>query len=316
MAGGMRAWLKHLYHGTDWGFPLIHPWVRARDWLRDGWQSDRGRIAREYQRVFGRPLDWGHPRTLNEKMNWMKLHVRDPLQRVAADKVAVREHVKAKVGERYLIPLLRVYERAGDIRFAELPDAFVLKTNHGSGQNWIVKDKRRESEARVRRQFREWMAISHYAISREWPYKGMKPLIAAEALLTDEQGSIPSDYKFHCFGGKATVIQVDLDRETAHRRNFYGMDWQLQPFIWTEWEGPEPSWPNGRAVPRPEGLEEMTGVAETLAADFPYVRIDLFHCRGKVYFGEITFYHGGGLERFDPPEYDRTFGNLLALPRP
>ena len=119
----------------------------------------------------------------------MKLNFRDPLQRIAADKYAVRAHVKAKIGEKYLIPLIRAYDRAEDIRFAELPDAFVLKVNHGSGQNWIVQDKSKEDERQVVRQFREWMATSHYAASREWPYKDMKPVIVAEQLLLDEGGA-------------------------------------------------------------------------------------------------------------------------------
>lgn len=312
---GMRAWLKRQYRSTDWGFRLLFPLVRARDWLQGGWRSDRSVIQRKFRQTFGHPLDWANPRTLNEKLNWMKLNCRDPLQKVVADKYTVREHVAAKVGEKYLIPLLAKYDRAEDIRFSTLPGAFVLKVNHGSGQNWIVRDKSKENERRVVRQFREWLAVSHYATSREWPYKGMKPVIVAEELLRDETGQIPSDFKLHCFGGKVATIQVDLDRETAHRRNFYDLEWKLQPFIWTEWEGDKPSWPNGRAVQRPAGLAEMVRVAEVLAADFPYARIDLFYCRGRVWFGEITFYHGGGFERFEPAEYDRIFGGRLVLPR-
>lgn len=310
----MRAWLKKMYAGTDWGFRAFFPLVRAREWLRDGWRSDRSHIERQFLQTFGHPLDWANPRTLNEKLNWMKLNYRNPLQRIAADKYAVRTHVQARVGEQYLIPLIRAYERAADICFADLPNAFVLKVNHGSGQNWIVKDKTREDERRVRRQFREWMAVSHFGASREWPYKGMKPVTVAEELLVDEGGGIPADYKFHCFGGQVTTIQVDLDRETAHRRNFYDLNWQLQPFIWTEWEGGTPAWPNGRVVARPAALAEMIRVAATLSADFPYARIDLFYCGGKVYFGEITFYHGGAFERFAPAEYDRFFGDQLVLP--
>lgn len=312
--GQMRAWLKRKYQDTEWGFRLLSGLVRARDWFQGGWRPDRLHIEREFEKTFGYPLDWRNPRTLNEKLNWMKLHVRDPRQRIAADKMAVRELVKSKVGEKYLIPLLRKYDRAEDICFADLPDAFVLKVNHGSGQNRIVKDKAKEEEWRVRCQFREWMATSHYVRSREWPYKGMKAAIVAEELLTDEDGAIPSDYKFHCFGGRVEAIQVDLDRETRHRRNFYDVQWVLQPFIWTEWEGGTPSWPNGKDVPRPAALPEMIRVAECLSADFSYARIDLFYCRGRVYFGEITFYHGGALERFSPPEYDRLFGEKLVLP--
>ncbi len=309
----MRAWLKQQFLGSDWGFRILFPWVRTRNYfLEGGWRSDRDAIERTFLGTFGYRLDWDRPRTLNEKLNWMKLNVRDPRQRIAADKYAVREFVRERAGEDCLIPLLRVYDRAEDIRFAELPRSFVLKVNHGSGQNWIVRDQNQEDERRVVRQFREWMATSHYTISREWPYKDMRPRIVVEELLVDEGGGIPCDYKLHCFGGQAVVVQVDLDRETDHRRNFYDLDWNLLPFLWTEWEGNRPRWPNGRAVPRPERLPEMIRLAQILADGFPYVRIDLFDCRGRIFFGEITFYHGGGLERFDPPEYDRLLGDRLA----
>ena len=315
MVQAMRAWLKRAYRDTDLGFRLLFPWVRLRDYWAEGrWRSDRTAIERGYERAFGRPLDWANPLTLNEKLNWLKLFYRNPLQRVAADKHAVREHVRARAGAECLIPLLAVYDRADDICFRNLPGAFVLKVNHGSGQNWIVRDKHREDERRVRRQFREWMAENHYAKSREWPYRGMTPRIVAEELLLDEDGRIPSDFKLHCFNGRVECIQVDLDRDTAHRRNFYGPAWQRLPFVWTEWEGSAPLWPGGRDVERPGALPEMIRLAETLSKDFPYARIDLFHCRGRVYFGEITFFHGGGFERFDPPEWDRKLGERLALP--
>jgi len=315
MVQAMRAWLKRAYRDTDLGFRLLFPWVRLRDYWAEGrWRSDRTAIERGYERAFGRPLDWANPLTLNEKLNWLKLFYRNPLQRVAADKHAVREHVRARAGAECLIPLLAVYDRADDICFGDLPGGFVLKGNHGSGQNWIVRDKEREDERRIRRQFREWMAENHYAKSREWPYRGMTPRIVAEELLLDEDGRIPSDFKLHCFNGRVECIQVDLDRDTAHRRNFYDPAWQRLPFVWTEWEGSAPLWPGGRDVERPGALPEMIRLAETLSKDFPYARIDLFYCRGRVYFGEITFFHGGGFERFDPPEWDRKLGERLALP--
>ena len=309
----MRETLKRWYNESETGFEILYPFVRFREFLREGWMPDRMHIARGFRQTFGYPLDWNTPKTLNEKMCWMKLHYRDPRQRLAADKYTVRDLVRETVGEHHLIPLIQTYKRAQDIRLAELPDAFALKVNHGSGQNLLVREKCNEDEGRIRRQFREWMRISHYTTSREWPYKGMQPLIVAEELLVDEEGRIPEDYKFHCFDGRVEVVQVDIDRETRHRRNFYDTDWNLQPFIWTEWQGAQPLWPNGRDIPRPTQLKEMIEVAEKLSADFPYVRVDLFQCRSRVYFGELTFYHGSGLERFERVEYDRILGDKLTL---
>lgn len=314
----MKAWLKRWVSESDRGARWLRPAVRLyRWWRRGGWRPAQSAIARQFQQTFGYPLDWSCPRTLNEKLNWMKLHVRDPRQRIVADKYAVRAWVQARLGAEPLIPLLAVHTRAEELDWEALPAAFVLKVNHGSGQNWIVTDKSREDQRRIRRTLREWLATSHYALSREWPYRGIPPRLLVEKLLLDEDGQIPADYKIHCFGGRGELIQVDLDRQTNHRRNFYDPDWRLQPFVWTEWEGNIPKWPNGRPVPRPPHLPDMLRMAETLAADFPwYVRVDLLYCRQKVYFGEITFYHGGGFERLDPPEYDRFWGDRIPWPPP
>lgn len=310
----MRQWVKKFYNESMLGFELLYPLVRLRHYLQGGWMPNRLYIERTFKKTFGYPLDWNQPQTLNEKMCWMKRHYRDPKQRVAADKYAVREMVRSIIGETHLIPLIRTYDRARDIDFDELPDAFALKVNHGSGQNRLIKNKHREDEHGIVRQFQEWMRTSHYVTSREWPYKGMRPLIVAEELLLDEEERIPEDYKFHCFDGHVEVVQVDLDRETRHRRNFYNTAWELQPFIWTEWEGRQPRWPNGQEVNRPELLAEMIKVAERLSAGFPYVRIDLFQVKRHVYFGEYTFYHGSGLERFEPAEFDFLLGAKLTLP--
>lgn len=306
--------LKQWYNQSGVGFNVLYPLVRLREWLRSGWMSDRRFTERRFQQAFGVPLNWVNPQTLNEKMNWMKLHYRVPLQQRVADKWAVREWVKEVAGAQYLIPLHASIDRAQDIHLAGLPDAFVMKVNHGSGQNWIVRDKQLVNERMLQRQFLEWMKLSHYVTSREWPYKDMQPKIVVEQLLLDEEGEIPKDFKFHCFGGRVEVIQVDLDREIAHRRNFYSREWELQPFIWTEWEGNRPLWPNGKPVSRPKALQSMIQLAEKLSAPFPYVRVDLFLCREQIYFGEMTFYHGSGLERFEPFEYDHKFGALVPLP--
>lgn len=305
--------LKQWYKRSELGFRILYPFVRLRDYLRDGWMSDRLYTERRFQQVFGYALDWQHPQTLNEKLNWMKVYYRDALQQKVADKWAVREFVKERVGEFYLIPLLRTYDRARDIHLGELPQAFVMKVNHGSGQNWIVRDQCDVEESVLRRQFMEWMCINHYLTSREWPYKGMKPRIVVEKLLLDERGQIPKDYKIHCFGGRAAMIQVDLDRESEHRRNFYNLEWELQPFLWTEWEEDRPLWPNGSPVEKPPQLAELIQVAEQLSAAFPYVRVDLFFCDCRIYFGELTFYHGSGLERFKPADYDLKFGELMPM---
>lgn len=296
--------------------PGLAALLRAREWvLLGGWRNDESAISHDFARVFGRPLDWGNPQTLNEKLNVLKTRFRVPEMTRLVDKYAVRDVVRGKIGEKYLVPLLGVWERADDVSFASLPDAFVLKVNHGSGQNAIVRDKAKEDERAIKKTLARWMKENHAVFSREWPYRGVVARITAEKLLLEEDGSLPKDYKFHCFASRVETVQVDLDRETAHKRNFYDLDWRKQPFLWCETEADgAPKWPNGPDVARPAALEEMAAVAETLSRGWPYVRVDLFCVAGKVYFGELTFYHGSGLEHFFPPEKDLSLGQLLEMP--
>jgi len=268
-----------------------------------------------YRRKFGKPADLRNPATLNEKLLWKKLHGYEPLHTTITDKYAVREWVAGRIGESYLIPLIATFEGVEELDLQRLPDSFVVKVSHGSGQVEIVRDKRAIQEGQLKTQLRKWMKENHYHLSKELQYRDIKPRLIVEQLLIDADGRIPMDFKFHCFHGQAEAIQVDIDRFGQHRRNFYDVDWKLLPFTWSAWDRGGPMWPNGRVVEKPAGLEEMLAIARTLAKELDYVRVDLFNCRGKVYFGELTLHHGGGWERFDPPDYDLFFGDKLDLKR-
>jgi hypothetical protein len=288
----MRQWIEYMavhYVPTRLYLPLVYRWR------------------------FGR---WGNlkrPTTLNEKLHWKKMHGCEPFHTTVSDKYAVREWVAARVGERYLIPLIAVLDDAERLDLARLPEPCIIKTTHASGQNVIIRDKRLVEEKELKARLRRWMSRNEYYLSREPQYRDIKPRLIVEQLLTDAEGNIPMDFKFHCFHGTVEVIQVDIDRFTDHRRNLYDVSWQLLPFTWCFWKKNRPLWPNGRAVARPENLEEMIAVAQALSKEFDYVRVDLYNCNGRVYFGELTLHHGGGWERFDPPSYDSFYGDKLHL---
>ncbi|MBN1508290.1 MAG: hypothetical protein JW955_15690 [Sedimentisphaerales bacterium] len=283
---------------------------------------------------FKKPPHIRRPVTLNEKLLWKKLYGYQPVHTTITDKYAVREWVAGKIGPDYLIPLLGVFDSVNDLSLEHLPDAFIIKVSRGSGQNLIVRDKDMVDERQVRRLLRGWMKKNHYHLSKERQYKDIKPRLIVEKLLTDPEGLVPMDFKFHCFHGQVEMIQVDIDRFGDHRRNFYDTDWNLLAFTWSAWGHPSgepagrvvnlesglagllkrgPLWPNGQPVERPDKLPEMIHIARTLSAEFDYIRVDLFHFDGKVYFGELTLHPGGGWERFYPPEYDRFFGDKLHL---
>ena len=310
--------LRHWYAHSGVFHALLSPLIRLREALLLGhYLPARTRISRDFRRTFGYPLPWDNPRTLNEKLNCMKHLVRTPFQRTCADKLAVRDHVAKLIGHDHLIPLLATFDRARDVTPAAIPSpSFILKVNHGSGQNIIVRDASTTDFVPIRLQLSDWMHTSHYTLSCEQPYRGIPPRILAEPLLLAPDGSLPLDYKLHCFAGRPEFIQVDIDRETNHRRNFYTPDWAPLPFLWCEWDGDTPLWPHAPDVPSPPPslLREMLDIAATLSSPFPYVRVDLYLHQNKTYFGELTFYHGSGLECFSPPDTDLLLGSKIPWP--
>lgn len=98
-------------------------------------------IIKQFKEQVGYTPNIDNPKSFNEKIQWLKLYYHDPLLTKCADKYLVREYVKNKIGEKYLIPLLEIYDTPEQIDFYSLPHQFVLKTNNGSGRNIICKDK-------------------------------------------------------------------------------------------------------------------------------------------------------------------------------
>jgi hypothetical protein len=288
---------------------------RLTKYIATHWIPARLYLELVYLWKFRKPAHLKAPATLNEKILWKKLYGYAPLHTTITDKYAVREWVAARIGEDHLIPLIAAFDKVKELSLERLPPSFIVKVSHGSGQNFIVYDKLFVDERQLKRLLRGWMKENHWYLSKEPQYKGIKPRLIVEKLLTDDHGHIPMDFKFHCFHGQVEMIQVDMDRFGDHRRNFYDVDWNLLPFTWSAWDRKGPKWPNGPVLERPAALGEMLILARTLATEFDYVRVDLFNCRDKVYFGELTLHHGGGWERFDPPSYDLFFGGKLDLKR-
>ena len=276
--------------------------------------SDEAWCRTMFKWTHGYGLDLRDPKTLNEKIQWLKLYNRKPEFTVYADKFAVRDYIKERVGERCLIPLLAVSDDPEAIDFEHLARPFIIKPTHSSGKTIIVRDGDSIDRRAIVTKCRGWLETNLYRDGREWHYRDIPPRIVVEQLLLDDAGNIPLDYKFHCIEGRTAAIQVDLDRETNHKRNFYDCHWNLLPFTWSVCVGDRPLWPQGRAVAKPAVLAEMIELSEKLAQAFAYIRIDWYLVGSRIYFGELTFHHGGGYERILPLEWDRTLGDLLHLP--
>lgn len=266
-------------------------------------------LIKSFYEITGKNLGINNPKTFSEKMQWLKLNNRDKLMTICADKYMVKDYVANIIGEKYIIPNLKIWKTADEIDFSQLPDKFVLKTNWGSGQNIIVSDKKIANESEIKEKFKEWLKPenNHYYQNLEWSYKNIQPKIIAEKYICEKDKS-PEDYKFFCFGGEPKFIQLDIDRFGEHKRNLYDINWNLKKI--------RLNFKNGFDIKReiPKKFEEMKILAKKLSKNFLFVRVDFYNVNGKIYFGELTFYPGNGTEKFTPEKWDYKFGSYLNLP--
>jgi len=310
----MLQFAKYLYHNTWVGKKVIDSVLGIHHYYRTHYINDETFLKQNFKKRFGRSLDLNNPKTLNEKINWLKLNDRTALHTSCADKFKVRDYVKAQIGEDYLIPLVFQSYNAEDIIASNFPDfPFIIKANHDSSGGVIVRDKSSIDWNSNQKYFGKLLKKNYYYSGKEWQYKNIKPCVIAEKLLVNNNGEVPFDYKLHCFNGKVEVIQVDIDRYTNHKRNLYDVNWKLLPYTWSLWRDDKPLWDIGRDLEKPTNLNEMITVAEKLSQAFCYARIDLYDFESKVYFGEVTFHHGSGLETIHPENYDLELGNLINL---
>lgn len=261
----------------------------------------------------GRKLDLKNPKTLNEKLQWLKLYNRREKHITLVDKYAARDYIAKTLGEEYLIPLLGVWDSPEEIDFDSLPDKFVLKCNHNSGGGMCVcKDKSKLDVKKAKSKLATGLKEKYFYSGREWPYKHVKPRIVGEKYMTDSPDvDCFTDYKFYCFGGNVDSVMVCIERNTGNPKfYFFDKDWQLKRYNKRGKEAPE-----GFTLPKPENMDKMFQIAETLSKDCeaPYVRVDLYNSNGKIYFGELTFYPDSGFDPNRLPETDLYFGSLTKL---
>lgn len=264
-----------------------------------------------YYRIFtGNRLDLENPRTFNEKIQWLKLYNQRPEYTIMADKYLAKEYVGKKIGEQYIIPLLGVWDSPDEINFDELPDRFVLKCNHNSGTGMcICKDKSALDIDKVKKKLKKGLNENFFLHGREWAYKNVPRKIIAEEYMEDESGYELKDYKIFSFDGVPKLIEVDFGRFTkSHKRNLYTTDWKL---VNAEIKYRSAS---DRKIDRPECLNEMLELAGKLSEGIPQMRVDFYVINKKIYFGELTFYHGSGLEDFRPESLGVKLGDYIKLP--
>ncbi|MBO2523024.1 MAG: glycosyl transferase [Bacteroidetes bacterium] len=257
------------------------------------------------------PLNLDNPTTFSEKLQWLKLHDHNPDYIKMVDKVEAKKYVASIIGEEFIIPTIGVYNTVEEINFDELPNQFVLKCTHDSNGMVICKDKKTFDIDRAKEKLKKGLGQSYYCLNREWPYKNVKPRIIAEQFMSeDEQKAELKDYKWFCFNGEPEYLFIATDRFTNGEQtkfDFYDSSFNHLPII--------NGHPNASVeIKKPESFEHMKEIAARLSQNIPHVRVDLYDIKGKIYFGELTFYHWSGFMPFDPHEWDVKFGELITMP--
>ena len=253
------------------------------------------------------PLNLDNPQTFCEKLQWLKLYDRNPLYHKLVDKYEVKKWVAEKVGEKYIIRTLKIYDSPEQIKLDELPNQFVLKCNHDSGSLVICKDKSKFDLASAREHLSRCLHRNFYQMAREWPYKNIPRKIIAEQFIEDEIGEALTDYKWFCFNGEPKIMYIGRDKGEHPTTDFFDMEFNLLPI---SIQDP----PSAICPDKPIQFDEMRYVAAILSKNIPEVRVDFYVVNNNIYFGEMTFYHLGGFFHFNDKKWDDLLGSWLQLP--
>ena len=274
------------------------------------WMDDERYLKIVYRIQMGKKLNLDPSVTFNEKIQWLKLYDRKPKYTMMVDKYEAKKYVADLIGEQYIIPTLGVWNHFDEIDFDKLPNQFVLKCTHDSGGLIICRDKEKLDKEKARRKLENCLKHNFFWGMREWPYKDVKPRIIAEEYLEDTQTQKLIDYKFYCFHGNPMLLYVSegLEDHFTAKISFLNMDWTRAPFFRSDYKDFE-------ILPdRPREYDRMISVAETLSKGVPFIRVDLYEVRGKIYFSELTFSPCSGMMPFEPEEWDKKLGEWLKLP--
>lgn len=278
---------------------------------------DKLYLKKLYKEKMGQTLNLKNPVLFNEKLNWLKLYNRRPEYTMMADKYRVRDYIKEKIGEEYLVPLLGVYDRVEDIDFDALPNKFVLKCNHDS-EVVICRDKNNNDFQckkgslkdlnEVKAYLQKRIKINFYKASREWPYKNIKRKIVCEKYLENSNGKPLVEYNAFCFNGIPKFFKVGTKKEDGTLiKDFFDFNWEYMDLSTGEMAGD--------IYPKPEFFDEMVEIAKVFSKDIPHIRIDFLVCDGKLYSGELTFFSAGGFWKMNPEKWNRIFGEYIELPK-
>ena len=251
------------------------------------------------------PLNLKEPKTLNEKLQWLKLRYWENNAKAVqcADKYAVRKYIE-EIGEGELLnELLFVWDSVDEIDWDALPDKFAIKCNHGCAYNIICSDKSKLDKKATEKKLRRWMKEDFSLFNAEPHYSKIPRKIICEKFLEGEV----INYNIYCFNGVPTFISVagGLADGVGEHLTYYNADGTVAEFKNRNY----PTHENKLS----EKLPEMIETAKRLSRDFPMVRVDLFDIGGKIILSEMTFTPGAAIIPIEPVEWDRKLGDKLDI---
>ena len=298
-AAGIRSVLTNLYKIF---VGLTHYGLFPR-------MNDERYLKLLYRGVLGRPLHLDPPVLYSEKIQWLKLHDKNPIYPVLCDKIAVRDFVKERVGEHLLTDLYGVWDRPDQIDFSTLPDQFVLKCTHDSGSTIICRDKSTFDTQAACKTLEQKLSKDYSIPGREWPYRDVPRRVMAEQYLIKADGSQAMDFKFFCFDGRAQLVLVSTNHTNRHTGNYTF----LRDFSQFQIYQPTIPQPEDPQLPKPEHYDEMVDLAERLSEGFVHMRVDLYDTPEGIKFGELTLHSSSGLSQTMTQRGERFLGELLRL---
>lgn len=261
-----------------------------------------------YKLSTGKNLDLNNPKTYTEKMQWLKLYDHNPMYTIMQDKYLVREIIKEKIGEEYLIPQYGVWKSVDEIDFSILPDQFVLKCNHDYNSVIICKDKGTFNFDAAKKKLDLALKNDFWKNGRQWAYKDIPRRIIAEKFMKNGDEDYLTDYKFFCFNGEPKIMYCSKDKAENPTTDFFDMDYNRLQIMSRD--------PNSLVPPeKPVQFEKMKELAHILSVGYPHIRVDFYVINGFIYFGELTMYHNSGLIPFKPQEWEEKMGEWIELPK-
>lgn len=293
-------------------FKKFYLFLNRMKMLLTRYLSDDAFAKLKYKENTGLTLDLENPKTFNEKLWWLKINHRTSLMTQCSDKAEVRQYLKDLDLGHILTDVQGIYDNPHDVPFEQLEGKFFIKTNHGSGTNLFYDSSKAFDQENFIKLFEASLSKNYYWQSREWNYKNIKPRIIVEKLIESEEPLL--DYRFFCFHGKVKLIFVDIETAAADgthnphaMRNIYDREFNLQDFTVGRKNF------DTNLVKKPDNLEEMIAYVEKIASPFIFCRVDLYNIKGKILFGEITFYPGGATQQFSSKQKDLEIGQWINL---